>query len=328
MLDYRRHIHALLGASLSILVLPGCGKIKQMIGGDDAGAGSGSPNASAPSLEGFEGEISLQLQGGPKENPPHAITPLVLLVSNSKVRTDLPATAETMKLGKAYVILDAPAKKLSAVLDDRKEVVTIEIDKVGDQLKGMAPKGPSAAAPTAPKEPPPKIVKTDHKDTVAGYACQDWDFISQDGSKATVCFTDQDSAWFKFLSPAIPPDYLWMAEFADGKHLPLRAVIFDKTGVEQERIEITKLERKPEAPALFEIPAGYKAVDLQQMIQEFVAESMAKQGMHGGIPPMQGGMPAGMPPGAMPLHHASAHPKPALASGSSPKPGAPNHKQK
>jgi hypothetical protein len=324
MLAYDR-CRALLGVAVSLFLLAGCSKIKQMAGGGDGANGGATAEplaAGGPSLQGFEGEIGVQLKGGPKENPPNAITPLTLLVSGVKIRADLPSNAETMKTGKAYVILDAPEKKISAVLDDRKEVVSLSIDHAADQLKGMTQREHPTAAPGAAKDPPPKIVKTDHKDTIAGYVCQDWDIVSHDGSKATVCFTEQETPWFKIPAPALPPDYPWMSEFLDGKHLPLRAVMFDKTGVEQQRVEVTKFERKSLAPQLFEVPAAYKVVDLQQIIQEFIAEAMAKQGLHGGALHIPGGMPPGLPPGAMPML-AGSHPKLPGTGGSISKPQAP-----
>ena len=63
-----------------------------------------------------------------------------------------------------------------------------------------------------------------------------------------------------------------MAELMDGKHFPLRFIAFDKAGAEESRFEVTRIDKKALAPARFEIPPGYKVVDLEQMMRGFAPQ--------------------------------------------------------
>jgi hypothetical protein len=64
----------------------------------------------------------------------------------------------------------------------------------------------------------------------------------------------------------IPTEYAWAMELMDGKHFPLRVIGYDeKTGAEEGRVELTKFEKKTLPATLFDMPAGYKVVDVEQM---------------------------------------------------------------
>ncbi len=51
-------------------------------------------------------------------------------------------------------------------------------------------------------------------------------------------------------------------EFKDKKSFPLKSVEYDASGKEISRMVVTKIEKKPEAAALFEVPADYKKLEL------------------------------------------------------------------
>ena len=104
-----------------------------------------------------------------------------------------------------------------------------------------------------------------------------------------MCIAEEGFSLFHIPLTGAPAQYAWMAELMDGKHIPLRMVTFDKAGVEEGRVEVTKIDKKSEPAASFEVPPGYKIIDLADMF---------KGGAAG-----PGGPPAGFPPGA----HAPPH---------------------
>jgi hypothetical protein len=306
----RRPIPSFVLATLVCLPLLGCDKIKGAMGkaSDEGGTaaqsgGSSTTSAALAILSGFEGEIALTAKGkGLKAKEPVNI---VIDVKGDKIRADVPQGIEGAdKLGKSYGIFDAPGKKLYFVMDPQKQVIVIDLNKSGEQLKGMTPSAPHHAGGgggSAPPSNPPKITKTGKTDTVAGYSCEVWEIESQDAKdkgKAQICIAEQGVSWFHIPMTGLPAEYSFMSEMLDGKHFPLRFVAFDATGAEEGRVEITKIEKKTMDASLFVPPAGYPQMDLAQMFG----------GAMGGPPGMGGpGMRPGLPPGSLPHGGAPTH---------------------
>lgn len=311
-----------LGLTLSF---GGCGK-KETPGA--AGAAASAPGAAvaAPSglafLDGFEGEIGVLVKDASPGAKP--VPPFALKVKEGKVRVEIPEEMAASKGvgGKGYAVLNAPEKKLFIVIDDKKQVVLFDLDKAGEQLKafggGMDPAARGARDRKEPtSEPPPKVTKTGLKDTVAGYTCELWDVVSQDGDKLRACVANEGASWFRLPLTGIPTEHAWALELLDGKHFPLSGIAYDKSGAEKGRVEVTKIDKKTLAANVFEIPPGYKVVDLQQMMMGFAAMGGGAMGAAA----MMGKMPPGFPPGMIPPGAAAG--KGAPPRGAPPAPPAP-----
>ncbi len=294
-----------------VLSLGGCSKLLSSVGvGGDGGAAA----SSGLSLTGLEGEIDIAATSK-EAGKPDKVTNVALQVKGNKFRADLPTGIEGAdKIGHVYGIVDTDAKKADIVIDNQKEVVEIDLNKVGDQVKAM--KGPAATTKPGTPEPPqypPKITKTGKTDTVAGYSCEIWEIQSTepgDKGKADVCVAQQGVSWFHFPMTGAPAEYAALGELVDGSHFPLRIVVTAKDGVtEQGRVEVTKVDKKTLDPNLFVPPPTYKVVDIQTAIQGFMAASMGGAGGAGGLGgPSAGGIPAGgfgghVPPHGLPPHH-------------------------
>lgn len=261
----------------------------------DAGAegGSGTAAASLAFLSGFEGEIDGFAKDSSK--PGAAQVPLAVFVKAAKVKVELPDSlakrAGPMLGEKAYAIFDSTAKKLTIVTDAKKEALVIDLNSSGKAFQGITPGahggptgGPTGGTPT-------KVTKTSKTDTVAGYPCTYWD-IASDHKEATVCMGDDGPSWLSLPTTGIPTESAWMLELMDGKHFPLRFIAYAKDGTtEENRIEVTKIDKKSLADTEFQVPAGYKTINLEKMFQ-----GMGMPGIPGG-----GGFP--MPPHPMPTHH-------------------------
>jgi hypothetical protein len=167
------------------------------------------------------------------------------------------------------------------VSDVQKQAIVVDLSTSAKTLSGLGGLGGGPHAPGAPPQPSTKITKTGKYDTVAGYKCENWD-VSSDHREATMCVSDDGPSWLSIPSAGLPADRGWMLDLLDGKHFPLRMVGYAKDGsTEESRIEVTKIDKKAEADAQFQVPAGYRTIDLEKMMTGF------------GIP---GGFPGPKPP--------------------------------
>jgi Domain of unknown function (DUF4412) len=297
-------------ALVALTGLFGCNKLRSMVDKDQGAGGVTSSGDGLAILNGFEGEIGVVVKPGPKEQNAKPIPPLTLLVKDNKVRVDVPpGTDAAQSLGnKVYAVLNTPEKKLYAVLDDKKQVILVDLNKLGDQLKsfGAQAREQGTGAGGTPHAPP-KVTKTGKMEKVAGFDCENWEVVDPEkGGKAVVCIADRGASWFHLPITGIPTEYAWAIELMDGKHFPLRFIGYEKDGTEGGRVEVTKLEKKPLAAQMFEIPAGYQVMNLEQMMQGLMMGAMRPGAMPpGGFMPPPGmtippHMPH-MPPGAHPM---------------------------
>ena len=207
-------------------------------------------------------------------------------MKNGKLRADVSPSLGNEQMGHLYGIFDSGEKKAYGVMDSKKQAIMIDLNKTGEHLQTASHGGGGSA----PSKPPPKVTKTGKTDTVAGYTCEILGHRRRDRLEGLDVHRGGRLLHLPHPAHRAPAEYAWMSELVDGKHIPLRAIAFDKAGVEEGRIEITKIDKKTEPAASFEVPAGYKIIAL---------EDMFKGGAAGA-----GGPPGGFPPGAhVPPHH-------------------------
>jgi hypothetical protein len=289
-------------AVAAFAVVAGVTSCKSKSGGA-AAAGSASPAAAAAGpnplamLNGFEGEIDLAIKDASKNKAAPEVVPIALQIKSDKVRAELPQGVGSKEMPKGHVVLNAPEKKLYVVMDEQKQIMVLDLNKMGEQMKSFGqgvPKGPKGDK-GGPSKPPPKVTKTGVTDKVAGISCENWEVAEETRKVATLCIADQGASWFHLPITGIPTEYAWAMELMDGKHFPLRMIGYDeKTGAESGRIELTKLDKKPIAPAIFDMPPGYKVVDMGQMFAGLAGAAGA--GGPPGAPPFGGFVPPGARP--------------------------------
>lgn len=263
-------------------------------GGDD---GAAAATASLAFLSGFEGEIDALVKD---EKPGGQQTPIAVMIKTGKLRFEVPEAiaknAPGNPLGdKGYVIVDSTAKKLFFVSDAKKEAIEFDLNSAGKAMQGMHPPAPGGHG-TAPQGPPTKVTKTGKTETVAGYSCEDWD-ITSDHKEGTVCMGSDGPSWLSLPTTGIPTEQAWMLDLLDGKHFPLQFVGYAKDGTTEEtRVAVTSINKKPQQDSEFQVPAGYKTIDLEKMLSGF-----GMGGMPGGMPGIPGNMP--VPPHPPPHGH-------------------------
>ena len=252
---------------------------------------SAAPATAAPtSLSDFEGDITIATKSIKERRP---VPPITLTVKGNQMRFDLPEGMEAApRVGqRAYAIVDTGAKKFDVVMDEQKMVMQMDLARMGDQLKKMR----GAQKPESENKEPPKVTKTGHTDTVAGIQCEDWEFTSEKGEHGRVCVASQSTSWLSMPSLGLSSEDSWAKDLFDGQHLPLRMIGYDAAGAEQDRLEVTKVERKPVVDSTFAIPAGYRVMDFAQMMAGM--EGMMAGAMGGAHHPGMPMFPSAMPPG-------------------------------
>ena len=270
-----------------------------------ASAAAAAPLAStvasaAPSVGDFEGEIGVLVKGKLSGNDAVPLT-LTLRVKGGKLRVDVPESlAQLRALGPASLLVQPADKKAYAILDAKKQAVLFELDKLAEQAKAFG----AQARPAGSSDPAGAIAhleRTGKFDTVANTKCEIWRF-NQGKNAGEVCIAEQATPWFQFpVGPQAPSEMSWVSEIADGKHLPLRFVATEKN-VEQGRMEVTSIEQKQLAASLFEVPADYTVLSLEQMMSSLMGGLGGPRLPPGLRIPPGLKLPPGMkaPPGAAP----------------------------
>jgi hypothetical protein len=284
----------MLVASLVLCAAVGCKKSDSAAGGSGDPASGAAPGAALGPLGDFEGEIGVKATSSRDKVP---ATPMNVLIKAGRIRFNVPQ-AEGRPPTRGYMVINSADKKVIMVDDDKRTAMVFDVSKLSAQLGQMGvPTTPQAAAAG---QPMPKIARTGHTDTIAGYACEDYDITSNDGKRARVCVSETAASWFDVVANAMPGDLMWAKGFLDGRKFPLRVIAFEATGAEQGRMEVTKLEKKPLADALFVAPPGYQVVDLEQLMNGLMAGRMPPGMMPGQPPPGQPPAAPGQPPPSMP----------------------------
>lgn len=244
---------------------------------------------------GFEGEVDLRVSSvkDGKKEPKE----MRLQVKGRQLRFALPEGIEgpgPQLDSKGYVVIDGRDKRVLAVSDEKRQVMVLPLDKIGEMSKlgaGAAAEGKPGAEPKVTAKAP-ELKKTGKTDTVAGRSCEEWAIANEDKTRVLVCVANEQASWLELPTLGLPSQHGWARELMDGKHLPLRAIMFEASGKETMRVELVRLEAKALDDALFAPPAGYKVLDMGEMMRG-VASMVG-----GAMPPGAGGqMPGAMPPG-------------------------------
>ena len=216
---------------------------------------------------------------------------LTILVKDGKLRADVPpGVAPLQNAGPVYVIVEAEAKKVYAVMESKKQALLIDLETLAPQLEAMAkrlPTGQAGAGGTG-ATPMPTGTMTGKTDKVAGYTCEIWE-VKHEGKKTDLCVMKDEKAWLKFPETALPPQLSWAKQLTDGRHVPLRYVAFGPDGKETGRVEVTSVEKTTLAASDFEVPKGFVIASFDQMMAGL-------GGLMGGGPGGPSGM-KGLPPG-------------------------------
>lgn len=267
------HLRRLSVLFACLLVTAACGKLGKK--GDDDGGTSASSGGGvsgilgkaltlvSPTGEPFEGQITM--------NDTHETktTSMVYEVKGDKLRFDEPSHNE-------YVIFNAPEKKIISVDDAKKTATVINLDDMQKMAGSMGAPGHTAPSTPSESEWETSIDMNAGSDVIAGYACDKWKVTET--HKKTHKVRKTDACLAKGIGfPDLTAMYggpsaanntnTWMAKLVADKYFPLRAVTTED-GVEKTKMEVTKIDKKTLDAARFEVPAGYKVIDMGEMMKQ------------------------------------------------------------
>lgn len=279
-----------LSAIAAVSTLAACDKLKSAVGKDDGEGGAPSSGGGVLSFLGseFEGEITMALtvkSGAPPRE-------MVMGIKKPKYRVDAKgfgsptmggAKPSALADDKATLILEPANKRGYVLVPAKKQAMLLDFDKMKtmQNIPGM-----NGNVPGVPKtvNAPPKVEKTGVKDKVAGYGCEIWKITQTDGRRADACVADgitwvdlSDLGWAS-------PEITMAAVASEANRFPLRVVSIDPKGVEESRLEATKIDKKNLADAQFTVPADYQVIDLGQMMQGLQNLGVGPNGLPTNLP--------------------------------------------
>lgn len=185
----------------------------------------------------FEGEVLMKTTSAGKE------ANVRVLVRAEKIRFEMSSPEGQPMNG----LFDPASNKVTMLLDAQHAYMDMNFSK------------PSAVPNTDPATS--KVEKLGSEE-IAGRTCENYR-VTDGPKKSEVCVTS-GIAFFDLSSlrnGGGEPVGL-AKEFKDKRSFPLRSIEYDATGKEISRMVVTKIERKPADPKLFEIPADYKKYEM------------------------------------------------------------------
>lgn len=184
----------------------------------------------------FEGEIQVAVTSGATQKLPATIT---YDIKGSKVKYSSTANLQAID--------DQTAQHAYTIDDTKKSYEDIDTSKA-----------PANAKPPAD----PTVSKLGKSETIAGVSCDDWTIDTGD-TKVDVCAAS-NTAFFDLdrdtKTGIMEPQ--WATALTKAKAFPLRAVVHDKSGKEQYRLQATKVDKKKIDDTTFTPPTTFAKADL------------------------------------------------------------------
>ncbi len=187
----------------------------------------------------FEGVMTFRTSG-------RSVQEFTYSSKGDKVRMDMePAPGMSMEM-----ILDTRTNTMVVIRNDAQ--VYFEMD-----LSQIPPPPPAAMQDVSVK-------KTGLKETILGYECEQM-IIEQEERSAELWVTKGLGRFVQMnLNPRAQSPMLKKLEdeLIDQGYFPLRLVTKNRSGQEQTRMEVLKIEKKPLPDELFTVPAGYQQTQM------------------------------------------------------------------
>lgn len=223
--------------------------------------------AAALQAKGFEGELRYELRT-PKGKQP---TEMTYWVKGDKIRYEW--AGKSKKEGAAGII-DGKKRVMVMLLPEQKSYMEWSLDKMKESAEQMQPK----------EKKKPEFHKTGRKETILGYACEEW-LMEHEHGTSEIWATKELGRFMGFGSRGGKDgSSLWETEASAKGLFPLKMVHKDLNGKETSTMTATKAEQKSVPDASFAVPAGYRKMetpDLGAMKQSMKqgAKDGAKQEM-------------------------------------------------
>lgn len=192
------------------------------------------------------------------ETPQPVNTVMTVKIKGQKMRME-PNTQAT-------IITDLKTGDTTTIMPAQKMVMTIPGAAVKELQKQVLAKAAPAASPATAASPQP----TGNKQTINGYACEEYLLTSPDGSKVTTWVTqdividEKTLAELKALSPDNDP-FKGVLKSEDMKGFPVQTIIEQQPGAGKTTVTLKAISQNPIPDSDFEVPAGYREMKMPQL---------------------------------------------------------------
>ncbi len=117
-----------------------------------------------------------------------------------------------------------------------------------------------------------KITKTGETLDILGYTCREYDYTSDNGSGKVWLASGIGSWWGTEMAAQankLPPDQRALVNMVEAQKLfPMKSETMDQSGNAKSEMEVTKVEEKSLSSSFFEVPDGYKKLDMGAMMNQ------------------------------------------------------------
>ena len=191
----------------------------------------------------FEGKIVMQATGSSAWGRGGGTSTLNYYVKGDKARIDMHSDR-----GDAGIIIDKPNKKMYMVMNAMKSYMEFPMDEKDNS--------------GTKSEKNEKIKKTGEIKKINGYNCEKW-VITDDEGSSEAWLTKELGSFTAFSSPmGRQQKNSWQNEIEGSGEFPMLVIQKDKEGKETSRMEIKSVEKKSLDDSFFEVPAGYKEMNM------------------------------------------------------------------
>jgi hypothetical protein len=208
----------------------------------------------------FEGTVTYAMN--PSSGKPGQ---LVYRVKGSRIRADISGVSGS-PAGGMYMLMDAKSGTMMSVMPAQKMYMTMDMKAMAERMKQHRGHGQPARG---------KITPTGKTETVAGHKCehylvgeqQDQDICAAKGFGMFMAGSGAGMGGGRGLWGGLPPGLEEYEKFAKDGFLPLRITSL-RHGTQEVVLEAKSIERKSLDAALFDVPAGFQAMDMGRMMQQ------------------------------------------------------------
>lgn len=169
--------------------------------------------------------------------------------------------------GGGFMLMEAGKGVMITVMPAQKVYMTMDLTAGAEALGATKKPGERPAKP-------PQVTRTGKTETIAGYQCEHVLMKSENGQEADICVA-KGLGYFggsglgaggQRGGNAVPMEYRdLLVGFKDGFQ-PLKIEKIEG-GKREVMLQVTSIERKSQAAADFEIPAGYKELNMSEMMK-------------------------------------------------------------
>jgi hypothetical protein len=195
----------------------------------------------------FEGEVDMKMTRGNSDQP----MTMQYFVKGHKMRTEIQGK-EGMAGGG---IFDWQTHEMIILMDKQKMYMVSELDP---------------AKMAYGKDHHFKITKTGETQNILGYTCREYDYTSDNGNGKVWLAPGIGNWWGTEMAAQankLPSDQRALVNMVVAQKLfPMKSETMDQSGNAKSEMEVTKVEAKSLSSSLFEVPDGYRKLDMGAMM--------------------------------------------------------------